>query len=156
MAVEAQVNYADPLTSAIIPFDAIIRTTSSTAPTAGQSVRPTSAIGDGSDTGYLASVSAAQALQVWSFAATAALTQVAASATSVSLLASNAARKGAVITNTGTNTLYVAFAASASATAFTYQIGAGQALTLPVPVYQGAISGLWLGTGGDAVITEMS
>ena len=155
MAIETGPNYKDSSTAANIPVDAIIRTVAPTAVTAGQSARQVCAIGDGSDTGNFATVSAAGALQTWAFSSTAVLTQVAASATSVALLGVNAARKGAIITNTGTGILYVAYTGTASATAFSYQVGAGQSVTMTIP-YQGAVSGIWTGTGGFAVITELT
>lgn len=156
MPTQTSANYRDVSTGAAIPVDGIIRTGTGTAPTAGQSLRQGIAIGDGSDTEQFASVSSVGALQVWSFASNAALTQVGCSATSVSLLAANTARKGVIIVNTSSAVLYVAFAATATTTAFTYQLGSGQSLTLTIP-YQGAISGIWASSsGGDAVITELT
>jgi hypothetical protein len=84
------------------------------------------------------------------------LTTVAASATSVSLLASNAARRQAIIMNDGSKTLYVAFAATASATAFTKLIGAGMQYETPLNGYTGAISGIWSSASGNARITEIT
>jgi hypothetical protein len=87
---------------------------------------------------------------------TATLSQVNASITSVSLLAANSVRKGATIVNNGTANLYIAFAASASTTAFTAKLSAGASYTLPNPVYQGAISGIWDAANGTAQITELT
>lgn len=56
MAVESGPNYKDSSTAANIPVDALIRTVSPTAPTAGQSVRQVVALGDGSDTANYATI----------------------------------------------------------------------------------------------------
>jgi hypothetical protein len=90
---------------------------------------------------------------------TPALTQVAGSATSVTIIAANASRKASVIVNDSTATLYVAFAATCSAAAYTYKIAAGGTLELPVAgvaIYTGLISGIWSSATGNAVVTDMS
>lgn len=88
--------------------------------------------------------------------ANAALTSVAASASSVSLLASNAARRQVIIVNDGNKTLYIAFAATASATAFTVRLGGGQEFVSEMNSYTGAISGIWDSANGSARITEIT
>lgn len=89
--------------------------------------------------------------------ATATLSNVASSASSVSLLASNASRKGATIYNDSTQSLYVKFGATASATSFTVLILAAGYYELPTTsVYTGAIDGIWAGANGSARITELS
>lgn len=88
---------------------------------------------------------------------TATLTSVASSATTVSLLASNANRKGAYFFNDSTSILYLAYAASASTTAYTTQIPASSLFELPPePVFTGAISGIWAAANGNARITELT
>jgi hypothetical protein len=88
--------------------------------------------------------------------ATATITSVAASTTSVSLLAANASRRRVVITNDGNATLYIAFAATASTTAFTYVVAKGQVFDGPLNDYTGDISGIWSSVSGNARITEIS
>jgi hypothetical protein len=88
----------------------------------------------------------------------AALTNVAGSASSVTLLAANANRKMAAIFNSSTtssSTLYLAFAASASTSSYSVQIPAGGYYELPAPIYTGEISGIWSTTAtAIAHITE--
>lgn len=82
---------------------------------------------------------------------------VAASAASVVLLAANAARKGAVIYNDSTATLYVLLAASAaSPSAFTEQLAPGESLVLERGDYAGEIRGIWTAAAGYARVTEIS
>lgn len=88
--------------------------------------------------------------------ATAALTSVAGSATSVSLLAANAARRQVFIDNDSTKTLYVAFAATATIAAFTLRIASGQSWESELNGYTGAISGIWTSANGNARITEVT
>lgn len=88
--------------------------------------------------------------------ANATLSSVAASVTSVSLLASNAARRQVIIVNDGNKTLYIAFAGTASATAFTVRLGGGQEFISEMNSYTGAISGIWDSANGSARITEIT
>ena len=88
--------------------------------------------------------------------ANATLTSVAASVTSVSLLASNAARRQAIIVNDGNKTLYIAFAATATTTAFTVRLGGGNEFVSEMNGYTGAISGIWDSAAGSARITEIT
>ena len=87
---------------------------------------------------------------------TAALTTVAASATSVSLLAANANRRQFFIVNNGSKTLYVAFAATATTGAFTFIISSNGTYISPVDGYTGVISGIWNTANGNAQVTEIT
>lgn len=90
-------------------------------------------------------------------AATGTPANVAGSAASVTLLASNAARKGAVIYNDSTATLYVVLNASAaSLTNFTEQLAPGESLVLERGDYTGEIRGIWTAAAGNARVTEFS
>lgn len=89
-------------------------------------------------------------------ASTATLTNVSASASSVSLLASTAGRLGAILINDGTATLYLKYGATASTTSHTYQILPGQTWEMPAPIYTGAIDGIWSAANGSARITELT
>jgi hypothetical protein len=84
------------------------------------------------------------------------LTNVAQNAANVTLLATNAARIGAVIVNDSAANLFVKFGATASATSYTYLLPPLATLVLPDgPLYRGQIDGIWSGAGaGAARITE--
>lgn len=82
------------------------------------------------------------------------ITRVTASATSVSLLAANTSRKGAIFYNESTAILYLKYGTTASNTSYTVQIAAGGYFELPSPVRQGAIDGIWSAANGAVMITE--
>lgn len=86
-----------------------------------------------------------------------AITSVGGSASSVSILASNASRKGAAVYNDSTAVLYLKLGATASTTSYTVQLVAGAYYELPTTsVYTGAIDGIWASATGNARITELS
>ena len=88
---------------------------------------------------------------------TSAVTSVAGSASSVSLLASNASRKGATFYNDSTAILYLKLGATASTSSYTVQLVAGAYYELPfVKTYTGAIDGIWASANGNVRITELS
>ncbi len=87
---------------------------------------------------------------------TATLTNVNSSAASVSLLASTAGRKGAVFFNDSSKILYLKFGATASLTSYTVQIPALSYFELPLPIYTGAIDGIWAAANGAVRITELT
>lgn len=95
-------------------------------------------------------------LPVRSPANTATLSNVAASATSVQLLAANASRKGAVIFNDSSAVLYVKFGTTASTTSFTYYVPASAHLELPSTTYTGGMDGIWASATGNARVTELT
>jgi hypothetical protein len=87
------------------------------------------------------------------------VTSVASSASSVSLLAANNARKGAVITNDSSVVLYIKLGTTASTSSYTVTLaGAASApfSSYEVPFgYVGAIDGIWASATGNARITEI-
>ena len=85
---------------------------------------------------------------------TATLSNVASSATNVTLLASNASRKGLVMFNDSTQSCYVKFAATATSSSYTYQLFPSQTLDLGQPLYTGIIDGIWASANGNMRITE--
>lgn len=88
---------------------------------------------------------------------TATLSNVAASASNVTILAANANRKRVVIVNDSTATLYLKFGATASATSFTYLLYGGDTYESPSnPIYTGQIDGMWASATGAARVTEMT
>ena len=93
------------------------------------------------------------------FAANAAVTNVAVTVLSTTLLAANPNRKGLIIRNAGGNTLYIGFSASTSVLSATRTIGTAvgdETYEFLGPVYTGVISGIRSSGAGDAVITELT
>lgn len=89
--------------------------------------------------------------------ATATLTNVAASLTSVTLLASNSSRKGAILYNDCSLPCYVKFGSTASTTSFTVYLTANSHLILDSnPVYTGIITGIWTTVVGNMRVTELT
>lgn len=87
----------------------------------------------------------------------AALTQVAQSAVSVTILAANAARRSYKVFNNTSKELRLAYAATASATAFTILVPPKTLHEAFIDDYTGVISGIWAAAGGgDAQVTEIS
>lgn len=75
--------------------------------------------------------------------AAATITNVASSASSVSLLASNTARRGVTLYNDTDKACYVKFGATASTTSFTVKLQPNAYYEMPEPIYTGAIDGIW-------------
>lgn len=87
----------------------------------------------------------------------AAVTTVAQTTSSVTLLAANASRKGAHIQNDATRILFVKYGPGATSTDASVALLPQQLLTLPFPAYTGLLTGTWAGPGtGRARITEMT
>src|SRR6185295_561911 len=103
---------------------------------------------DGTD-GSIAPIpgDATNGLRVYTTAAqpvtTATLASVASSASSVTLQASNAARKGWCCFNNSNAVLYVKWGTTASSSSFVVKLSAGGYYELPGPVYTGIITGIW-------------
>lgn len=86
----------------------------------------------------------------------AAVTSVASSATVVTLLAANTARRRALIFNdSATADLYIKFGSNASTTDFTHKVARGAAMP-PEEMYNGIITGIWSAAVGSARITEIT
>ena len=88
-------------------------------------------------------------------AGTGTASNIASSATNVTLLASNASRRGATIYNESTQVLYLKLGATASATSYTVQVGASAYYEVPFN-YTGIIDGIWASANGNARITELT
>lgn len=95
-------------------------------------------------------------VRVVQYAATATLTNVASSATNVTLLSSNTAAKSRVVFNESTQILYLKYGVTASATSYTVQVGANAYFEFPQPTYYGQVDGLWASANGNARITEVA
>jgi hypothetical protein len=88
-------------------------------------------------------------------AGTSALTNVAGSASSVTLLAINTSRLGASIFNDSAATLYVKFGTTASITSYTVQLSRYEYYEVPFG-YTGRIDGIWSAALGNARICELT
>lgn len=88
--------------------------------------------------------------------ATSTLTNTAGSASSVTVVALNAARLGLVIVNDSTAVLRLKFGTPATATSFTYILQAGDTLDLTGTIYTGTITGIWDTATGAARATELT
>lgn len=88
---------------------------------------------------------------------TSSVTSVAASASNVTLLASNASRRAATVFNDSASAnLYLKLGATASTTSFTTIIGPNGYYEVPTPAYTGIIDGIWDAAVGNARITEVT
>lgn len=87
---------------------------------------------------------------------TATLSNVSASASSVTVLAANTSRKRAVIHNDSTAKVRLKFGSTASASSFTYALNAYETYETPTSgLYTGIITGIWDSATGTARVTEM-
>ena len=83
-------------------------------------------------------------------------TQVASSATNVTLKASNAARTGLSVFNDSTQILYLKLGATATSTSYMVKMAAGSYWELPLgrALYTGIVDGIWASANGNAYVTE--
>ncbi len=89
-------------------------------------------------------------------AATIANSSVASSASSVTVLASNANRRGATIFNDSTQVLYLSLAGgTASTTNYSVQIPAGGYYEVPFNITT-ILTGIWASANGNARVTEVA
>lgn len=91
-------------------------------------------------------------------AATGTKSNIASSASSVTILAANTSRKGAMIYNDSTQVLYLDLSGgTASNTSYSVQVPPNGFFELPGPtIYNGAITGIWASVNGNARVTEFS
>jgi hypothetical protein len=88
---------------------------------------------------------------------TSSITSVVSAAVSTSILASNANRRMAIMTNDTDKNVYVKLGATASTTSFSYKLTPGQTLELPIPMYTGVIDAIWdASPTGSMRVTEIS
>jgi hypothetical protein len=88
--------------------------------------------------------------------ATATLSNVSGSASSVTLLASNANARLRTVFNDSTANLFLKFGATASTSSFTVKIAAGGYYEFPQPLYTGLVDGIWDAANGAARLTEVA
>lgn len=86
---------------------------------------------------------------------TATLSNVASSATNVTVIASNSSRIGATVYNDSAAYLYLKLGTTASATSFTIKIDPSGYYEVPFG-YTGIIDGLWASANGSARVTELT
>lgn len=77
---------------------------------------------------------------------------LASTTTSAQLIAANTARKGMVLTNTDSNSVYIYYGTTAVATKFTVIIPPGALWEMPWPIYTGRIDAIWAGNGTGSLI----
>lgn len=80
--------------------------------------------------------------------------RVAASATAITLQASNAARRSLKVFNDSPATLTIKDGASVTSTDYSVQVSPGGYYEWPLPIYTGVVTGLWSAASGAAQITE--
>lgn len=88
-------------------------------------------------------------------AGTATLSNVASSATNVTVLAANTGRLGATVFNDSTQVLFLKFGATASSTSYTVRMVSLSYYEVPVG-YTGILDGIWASANGSARVTEIS
>ena len=89
------------------------------------------------------------------FQRNATVTQVASSATNVTLASESKGRQGVVIFNASSQVLYVKFGTTATTTSYTVQVAAGGYYEVPPWYINGRIDGLWASANGYAYVTEV-
>jgi hypothetical protein len=86
---------------------------------------------------------------------TAALSNVSASATVVTVLAANPARVGFALYNDSGSYVYVKFGSSASSSSFTLKMAPNSVWHVPQASYSGVITGIWESATGTMRVTEL-
>ena len=85
------------------------------------------------------------------------LTNVASSASNVTVVAANPSRRALIIVNDSTAILYLKFGATASATSYSVKLIAGETYNSPINhIYTGIIDGIWAAANGAARVTELT
>ena len=109
----------------------------------------------GYSTNYVADVSSLYELIVSPrMYSTASMSNVSASASSVTIKNTNSSRRSFSVFNDSTVSLYLKFGTSASTTSFTVKVLPGQYYEMPNPLYTGAVTGVWDSATGTARVTE--
>ena len=88
---------------------------------------------------------------------TATLTNVASSASNVTVVAANSSRRALIIVNDSTAILYLKFGATATTSSYSIKLIAGATYETPVShIYTGIIDGIWAAANGAARVTELT
>jgi hypothetical protein len=80
---------------------------------------------------------------------------VASTTSTVQMLAANGQRKGLVVVNSSSASLYVIFGTGGSTTDYTYIVAPGATLDLHGTIYAGQIDCTWGSVNGSAFVTEL-
>lgn len=128
------------------------------AQTIGSEFQQTVNIGDGVNAGRLVSVDPDGSLRVeTNVCTTATKTNVTSVTTSTTLLSANVNRRAALIFNDSTSLLYISLGTGAtSISSFSVRIAAGTLYVLDIPLWTGAVTGLWSAVNGAARVTDIS
>ena len=139
-------------------LDAAGTTRAVDAQTVGTDYQQTVTIGDGTNAGrVLLLLTDGSAMVGTNVSATATKSNVTSVATSTTLLASNANRRGFIVYNESTSILRLSFGATvASATSYSVAIPANSSYVGDVPLYTGEIRGIWVTANGAARVTEFT
>lgn len=134
-----------------------VRMTSYTSGTATATLVVTSSPGGQQVIGALAAQSGFWTIHP-AIAGSSAVSATNASASSVTILASNTSRRAAYIVNASDKIMYVKFGANASTVSYTKKLAPGDDWPLPTPpIYSGILSAIWeAGPTGSAIVTELT
>ena len=113
-------------------------------------------IWDGTTVALVAAGGNLQTSSLHRVASAATLANIASSASSVTLQASNTSRRGWLCFNDSTQILYIKFGATASTTSYVVQVPPSGYYELPLPAYTGVIDGIWAAANGNARVTELT
>lgn len=83
------------------------------------------------------------------------LANVSASASSVTLFASNPTAWIRIVKNDSSAVLYLKYGATASTTSYTTDVLPGERYEFPQPIYTGVVDGIWAAANGSARTTEV-
>ena len=84
----------------------------------------------------------------------AALVNVGASTSSVTIASANSGRNSLVVVNDSTAVLYLKYGSTASSSSYTYKLGPGDIFEMST-VYTGIVTGIWASVNGNARVTEI-
>ena len=87
---------------------------------------------------------------------TTSVTQVAASATVVTLKASNVSRNQLIIYSDSTADLYIKLGSGASLTDYSVKLMQDDCFEFNFPAYTGIVTGIWASATGNAYVTEIT
>jgi hypothetical protein len=82
-------------------------------------------------------------------------TSITSSTSVVTLMVSNALRKGLTVFNNADQPMYIKHGSGAATTSFKVKVAAGGLYVMPVPLYTGIVTGIWTGSPtGAAMVCE--
>lgn len=88
-------------------------------------------------------------------ASSSSISRVSASATNVTISASNAFRKGLVLYNDSSSSCFVKYGATATSTSFSVKMSAESHHFIDGPIYTGIVDGIWESATGAMQVTEL-